>query len=163
MTDFVKQPMLWMGFVILVVALIIVADRFENAESTVADSQKTEPSVNAPESALLAAKAAELKQKAEHAHGIVGQNQAGSDEEVVRHQDMLSEEMKQAIRDKLISHGSGETFTGADGTVVLPSAGRSTQVSVAVQMPDGTIEIREYSELPKSTKPLYKVSSQPLK
>ena len=149
MTDFVKQPMLWMGFVILVVALIIVADRFENAESTVADSQKTEPSVNAPESALVAAKAGELKQKAEHAHGVVGQNKAGSDEEVVRHQDMLSEEMKQAIRAQLFQHGEKRTISRPDGTVIMPSDGRFTQVPVAVEMPDGSIQIKEYSELPK--------------
>ena len=78
-----------------------------------------------------------------------------------RHQDMLSEEMKQAIRDDLILHGPGKTFEKPDGTVVLPSGGRSTQVSVAVQMPDGTIQIREYSELPKDTKPKYTVSPQP--
>lgn len=163
MKPIVKQPILWMGLGILVVALIIVSGRFEDAEPAVAGSQKTEPSVNSSDSALVAEKPAELKQKTEYTQGADGQNQAGADEKVVRHQDMLSEEMKQAIRDKLISHGPGETFTGADGTVVLPSGGRSTQVSVAVQMPDGTIEIREYSELPKSTKPIYKVSSQPLK
>ena len=67
----------------------------------------------------------------------------------VRHIDMLSEEMKQSIRDKLFHHGPKETITRDDGTIILPANGRFTQMPVAVQMPDGTIKIQEYSVLPK--------------
>lgn len=151
MTDFVKQPMLWMGFVILVVALIIVSGRFEDTELAVAGSQKKEPSVNASDGALGAAKAKEPNHKTDHAHGVVGQNQAGSDEEVIRHQDMLSEEMKQTIRDKLLLHGPMEVIHHPDGRIELPSNGRFTQIPVAVQMPDGSIQIKEYSTLPSTS------------
>lgn len=65
------------------------------------------------------------------------------------HFDQLTPEMKQALKDSLLLENDTETFTKDDGTVVLPANRRSTQVSVAVQMPDGTIQIREYSNIPK--------------
>lgn len=67
----------------------------------------------------------------------------------VRHIDMLSEEMKQSIRDKLFHHGPKETIERDDGVIILPANGRFTQMPVAVQMPDGSIKIQEYSVLPK--------------
>lgn len=67
----------------------------------------------------------------------------------VRHIDMLSEEMKQSIRDKLFHHGPKDTIERDDGSIILPANGRFTQMPVAVQMPDGTIKIQEYSVLPK--------------
>lgn len=89
---------------------------------------------------------------------------AGGDQP--RHIDMLSDEMKQSIRGQLLQHGPKKTFTKPDGTVVLPASGRATQVSVAVQMPDGSIQIREYTELPEgqaasTPRPVYKVSTDP--
>lgn len=66
-----------------------------------------------------------------------------------RHQDMLTEEMKQAIRDKLFFHGPKEVIKHPDGRIELPSNGRFTQMPVAVKMPDGTIQIKEYSSLPE--------------
>lgn len=66
-----------------------------------------------------------------------------------RHIDMLSEEMKQSIRDKLFHHGPKDVIERDDGTIILPSNGRFTQMPVAVEMPDGTIKIQEYSVLPK--------------
>ena len=80
----------------------------------------------------------------QHSHG----NFDDASTNQIQHIDMLTLEMKQSLRDQLIQHGSRETFTKADGTVVLPADGRATQVSVAVQMPDGSIQIREYSEIP---------------
>ena len=67
----------------------------------------------------------------------------------VRHIDMLSEEMKQSIRDKLFHHGPKDTIERDDGVIILPANGRFTQMPVAVQMPDGSIKIQEYSVLPK--------------
>ena len=78
------------------------------------------------------------------------------------HYEQLTPEMKQALKDSLLLENDTETFTKDDGTVVLPANGRSTQVSVAVQMPDGTIQIREYSNIPKAP-PKYKISNGPKK
>lgn len=144
MNDFVKQPILWMGLVILVVALIIVSDRFHDAKLSADGIQQDNSSENTSDSALVTTTtSSEINQKAEHA-----KHQAGSEEDV-RHQDMLSEEMKQAIRDQLFQHGDKRTITRPDGTVIMSSDGRFTQVPVAVEMPDGSIQIKEYSELPK--------------
>lgn len=66
-----------------------------------------------------------------------------------RHIDMLTEEMKQSIRDKLLQHGPMEVIHHPDGRIELPSNGRFTQMPVAVEMPDGSIVIKEYSELPQ--------------
>jgi len=65
------------------------------------------------------------------------------------HYDQLSPEMQKALKDSLLLEGPRETYTRADGSVVLPSNGRFTQMPVAVQMPDGTIKIQEYSNIPK--------------
>ena len=64
------------------------------------------------------------------------------------HLEAMTPEMKQALRDKLLLHGTMETFKQPDGNVILPSRGRSTQMPVAVEMPDGSIVIKEYSEVP---------------
>jgi len=65
------------------------------------------------------------------------------------HYDQLSPEMQKALKESLLLEGPKETYTRADGSVVLPSNGRFTQMPVAVQMPDGTIKIQEYSNIPK--------------
>ncbi len=65
------------------------------------------------------------------------------------HYDQLSPEMQKALKDSLLLEGPKETYTRPDGSVVLPSNGRFTQMPVAVQMPDGTIKIQEYSNIPK--------------
>lgn len=65
------------------------------------------------------------------------------------HLDQLSPEMRQAIRDKLLLNGPMETIEHPDGTIELPSNGRFTQMPVAVRMPDGTLEVREYSQIPE--------------
>lgn len=65
------------------------------------------------------------------------------------HYEQLSPEVKQALKNSLLLENDTETFTKDDGTVVLPVNGRATQVTVAVQMPDGSIQIKEYSNIPK--------------
>lgn len=72
------------------------------------------------------------------------------------HFDQLSPEMQQAVKDSLLLEGPMETHTRPDGTIVLPSNGRFTQMPVAVEMPDGTIQIREYSVVPKAASPAIK-------
>lgn len=64
------------------------------------------------------------------------------------HLKQLSPEMKQAIKDKLLLHGPMEIENHPDGSFSLPSKGRFTQMPVAVEMPDGSIQIKEYSVLP---------------
>lgn len=66
------------------------------------------------------------------------------------HFDQLSPEMQQALKDSLLLEGPMETITHPDGSIELPSNGRFTQMPVAVEMPDGSIQIREYSEIPKT-------------
>jgi len=66
----------------------------------------------------------------------------------VKHIDMLSPEMRQALRDKLIHHGPKTVIRHDNGMISLPANGRFTQMPVAVEMPDGTIKIQEYSVLP---------------
>lgn len=79
-------------------------------------------------------------------------NDADQENAMPRHQDMLTEEMKQGIRDQLLFHGPMETIENADGSVELQSNGRFTQMPVAVKMPDGKIQIKEYSKLPSTSK-----------
>jgi hypothetical protein len=67
----------------------------------------------------------------------------------ISHEDRLSQEMKQAIRDQLLFHGPVEVIKHPDGSIELPSNGRFTQMPVAVEMPDGSIQIKEYSVLPE--------------
>ena len=64
------------------------------------------------------------------------------------HFEQLSPEMKQALRETLLLNGPMKTYTRPDGAIVLPSNGRTTQMPVAVQMPDGSIQIREYQYIP---------------
>jgi hypothetical protein len=62
----------------------------------------------------------------------------------------LTPEMKEALRKVLFQHGPKTTITHPDGTIELPMNGRYTQMPVAIQKPDGTIEIREYSVVPEN-------------
>ncbi|EAT12182.1 hypothetical protein HF888_05205 [Bermanella marisrubri] len=64
----------------------------------------------------------------------------------------LDPEIREALKQQLLLEGAMETQTLPDGRVVLPSNGRTTQMPVAIQHPDGTIEIREYSVVPKEEK-----------
>ena len=67
----------------------------------------------------------------------------------VKHIDMLSPAMRQALRDKLFHHGPKTVIYHDNGMISLPADGRFTQMPVAVEMPDGTIKIQEYSVLPE--------------
>ena len=66
------------------------------------------------------------------------------------HFDQLTPEMQQAVKDSLLLEGPMRTYKRKDGAIVLPANGRFTQMPVAVEMPDGSIEIREYSVVPKT-------------
>lgn len=67
-----------------------------------------------------------------------------------KHFDQMTPEMQQALKESLLLENPSTTIDGQNGTVILPSQGRFTQMPVAVQMPDGSIQIREYSEIPKN-------------
>ena len=151
MKSIVKQPILWMGLGILVVALIIVSGRLEDEANAVVKPQQaiSTPSQSTDSASIADKQGVEQSQEAEHTHGIDRQGQVEADDKTPRHQDMLSEEMKQAIRDKLLLHGPMEVIHKPDGSFELPSNGRFTQMPVAVEMPDGSIQIKEYSVLPK--------------
>jgi hypothetical protein len=64
------------------------------------------------------------------------------------HFDQLTPQMQQAVKDSLLLEGPMKTYKRADGAIVLPANGRFTQMPVAVEMPDGSIQIREYTVTP---------------
>lgn len=74
------------------------------------------------------------------------------------HFDQLTPEMQQSLKDSLLLENSTESIVKDDGTVVIPANGRVTQMPVAVLMPDGRIEIREYSSIPR-VPPAYKLNN----
>lgn len=61
----------------------------------------------------------------------------------------LDPEIREALKKQLLLEGPMQTITRPDGRIELPSNGRTTQMPVAIQHPDGTIEIKEYSVVPK--------------
>lgn len=66
------------------------------------------------------------------------------------HLNQLSPEIKQAIKEKLYHHNPKEAITDSSGGTLVPFNGKYTQMPVAVEMPDGSIQIREYSVIPES-------------
>ncbi|WP_396589058.1 hypothetical protein [Bermanella sp. R86510] len=82
----------------------------------------------------------------DHAHTAGSNNEAEN-----LHYQQLTPEMKQAIKDTLLQHGPMEVKKGSDGRIELPANGRFTQMPVAVEMPDGSIQIKEYSQLPEES------------
>jgi len=146
MKNFVKQPVLWTVLGILVVALMIALMRLEYRSNTEVKPQEISLSTDV---LVVDHKSIEKNQAVEYTHGVDRQNSINSDNKMPRHQDMLSKDMKQAIRDKLLFHGPMKVIYHPDGRVELPSNGRFTQMPVAVEMPDGSIEIKEYSVLPE--------------
>jgi hypothetical protein len=151
-----KQSILWIGLGSLVVVLIAITRGGGESANTTAKPQQADSSGSAiPDSAIpntAASNSALVGKQAtgpKHTPVVNSQGQSDTGNYVPRHQDMLSDEMKQAIRDQLFQHGPKRIIKQPNGTVLMPSDGRFTQVPVAVQMPDGTIQIKEYSELPK--------------
>ncbi|MFT6153992.1 MAG: hypothetical protein ACJA1X_001338 [Bermanella sp.] len=74
------------------------------------------------------------------------------DQSDVSHLDQISPEMKEKIRNKLLFHAPIETIQKDDGLVLMNPNGRFTQMPVAVQMPDGSIVVKEYSYIPEGEK-----------
>ncbi|MFT6113711.1 MAG: hypothetical protein ACJA10_000644 [Oleispira sp.] len=135
----VKNFILCIGVISLTVILAVVSLRFYKEVNT------SDGEVQVIEQAHKT----EHAEESTHSHGSHSHGQVDMDNKVVRHEDMLSEEMKQAIRDKLLFHGSMDVIKHPDGSIELPSNGRFTQMPVAVEMPDGSIQIKEYSKLPE--------------
>jgi hypothetical protein len=75
-----------------------------------------------------------------------------TDQSSVSHLDQISPEMKEQIKSKLLFHAPIETIQRADGSVLMNPNGRSAQMPVAVQMPDGSIVVKEYSYIPEDDK-----------
>ena len=65
------------------------------------------------------------------------------------HYDQMSPEVKEALKNSLLLENPVEEIIRPDGITEIRSSGRFSQMPVAVQMPDGTIQIREYSEVPR--------------
>ena len=140
-----------LGLALLLMVLAVVL-RFG-----IADQSKIEAAQKAAEEGAMMKKndSSKMPEKLQGSDNDMGHTHPSSDQHVddiqvrnTTHLDQLSPEMKQSLRDQLILHGPRDTFEKSDGTVVLPAQGRSTQISVAVQMPDGSIQVREYTEIP---------------
>lgn len=140
-----------LGLALLLVILAVVL-RFG-----IADQAKIEAAQKAAEEGTMMEKGASPKQPeklqgSDNDMGVHTNNdhQHVDDLDIVNteHLNQLSPEMKQAIKDKLLLHGPMEVIQHPDGSFELPSNGRFTQMPVAVQMPDGSIQIREYSHIP---------------
>ncbi|OUS41288.1 hypothetical protein A9R00_01695 [Oleispira antarctica] len=152
MIEKLKQPPVLIGLAILLIAVVVILT-FGNTSGSREDKPDKQMKAESASQSVSDLKVA--KKATDHVHDIndtANGNAASANEtaadKVPRHQDMLSEEMKQAIRDKLLFHGPMEVITHPDGRIELPSNGRFTQMPVAVEMPDGTIQIKEYSSLP---------------
>lgn len=66
-----------------------------------------------------------------------------------KHFDQMSDDVKKSLKASLILEAPSNEVIRPDGLTEVKANGRFTQMPVAVQMPDGTIQIREYSEIPK--------------
>lgn len=140
-----------LGLALLLMVLAVVL-RFG-----IADQSKIEAAQKAAEEGAMMKKSdsSKMPEKLQGSDNDMGANSTDDNQHVddldvvnTDHLDQLSPEMKQAIRDKLLLHGPMKVIQHADGSFELPSNGRFTQMPVAVQMPDGSIQIREYSQIP---------------
>lgn len=134
--------------VAFMVAFMVALSQLGFEESTQVEPKKTESTEGVSNNISMTEKKP-MADSSEpvHVNSTDDPSHKNSEGRVVRHQDMLSEEMKQAIRDKLLLHGPMEVIYHPDGHIELPSNGRFTQIPVAVKKADGSIEIKEYSTL----------------
>lgn len=141
-----NKPLLGISLGLLLLVLAVGLRYFGNGPSvkTVESDQPTMSHAQS-EHHLHPQSMAVMKEPAKHDHHDHDQDKANQP----RHVDMLTEEMKQSIREQLFHHGPKRTVQMPDGTVIMPHEGRVTQMPVAVEMPDGSIVIKEYSELPQ--------------
>ena len=137
------------AFAIIGLALLLVTFRPLNVSVHNPASTTTQPTAETHQDHLDHSH--DLSKEASHEHQGTESAEAGSGKTGNPHFDQLSPEMQQALKDKLLLEGPMETYQRPDGVIVLPSNGRFTQMPVAVQMPDGSIQIREYSTLPQKT------------
>ena len=153
-SKFNKPMVLIMVLAVLVLLLMAVALVFNNTgdESELpvqTDHDLHDHDSHSVESSTVESNHADDSSNDDSSNDDSSNNDSSNNDAMPRHQDMLTEEMKQAIRDKLFFHGPKEVIKHPDGRIELPSNGRFTQMPVAVKMPDGTIQIKEYSSLPE--------------
>ena len=145
--------MKWLGIIILALALIILG--YFLKQPTLVDSASTDT----PQESMQNHTQAHEHKLDVHDHDHSQDNSAASKNTQTTtvepgktgnaHFDQLTPEMQQALKDQLLLENPTTTQEGPNGAIILPSQGRFTQMPVAVQMPDGSIEIREYSSIPK--------------
>lgn len=75
---------------------------------------------------------------------------AGPNPTAIDNTQNLSPQMKQALKDKLLHHGPKTITKDDNGRIRLDSAGRYTNMPVAVRQADGSIKIKEYSVVPET-------------
>jgi hypothetical protein len=152
-----KTPIVLTVLVLLFISMVLIVNRSDNDHSeqirkTETPMQDEHDSHNHTSHSAVSDKGDDHTHMANHTDNTADTNNAtdtDNNSTMPRHQDMLTEEMKEAIRGKLLFHGPMEVIEHPDGRIELPSNGRFTQMPVAVKMPDGTIQIKEYSSLPE--------------
>jgi hypothetical protein len=146
-----KAPLVLAVLALLMISMVLIINRSDNEHNE--QARKTEPPMqDEHESHNHMSHSAVSDKGDEHTHmanDTDNTTDTDNNSTTPRHQDMLTEEMKEAIRGKLLFHGPMEVIEHPDGRIELPSNGRFTQMPVAVKMPDGTIQIKEYSSLPE--------------
>ena len=142
-----KQPKVIIALAVLLIAVVAIWNVLDFEIDKVKTGDRTKQ-IKDKEFALQSTDVL-VNDEENHTHTA---DDADQENAMPRHQDMLTEEMKQGIRDQLLFHGPMETIENADGSVELQSNGRFTQMPVAVKMPNGTIQIKEYSKLPSTSK-----------
>lgn len=147
----------FIAFAIIGLALLLVTFRPLEVSVHNSEATATQPTAEAHQDHLGHSHdvSNDLSKDASHDHQDTDPEsaEAGSGKTGNPHFDQLSPSVKKALKNSLLLENDTKTFTNPDGGVVLPTQGRSTQVTVAVQMPDGSIQIREYSNLPKNAGP----------
>lgn len=153
--------MKYLGLVVLIFIAIIVGYNLQSPQ--LVDTQTTPNSSKNKASPMSSQTDGALTHDHDHdSHSNTAANAAASAQPPAQgktgnpHFDRLTPEMQQAVKDSLLLEGPMKTHKRPDGTIVLPSNGRFTQMPVAVQMPDGSIQIREYSVVPKPAVPASK-------
>ncbi|NVK38978.1 MAG: hypothetical protein HWE18_13715 [Gammaproteobacteria bacterium] len=152
--------MKYLGLVILIVVAIVVGYNLQSPQLVETNSAQNPP---AAKQSPAAPTQSSLTTKHDHNHDHSNSTATSGNAQPPApgktgnpHFDQLSPEMQQAVKDSLLLEGPMETHKRPDGTIVLPANGRFTQMPVAVQMPDGSIQIREYSVVPKPAVPASK-------
>jgi hypothetical protein len=136
------------------IAIFIIAVAFYQQPEVVNPMGATSTDVSSENKASASTVHAEAAHdhKSESLKSNASKQPLSTDQSSASHLDQISPDMKEKIKSKLLFHAPIETIQRADGSVLMNPNGRSAQMPVAVQMPDGSIVVKEYSYIPEDDK-----------